>query len=1139
MEDEMMKKHWKLLLLCVAIATIMCALCFSLNAVNYSGKCGDSLIWKLDTKTGVLKITGDGAMYNYSCSVGPNGEFPVHPEWYDYSDSIKKVEIFEGVTSIGKEAFAMHQYLKSISIPSTLGGIGEDSIDGGGYFELCPQLEEITVNPKNRYLKSADGVLYKVVVNTYLDLELEIFIVPKGIKGKVTILDGIKKIDAYLPYSQVDKKKMDWSTFAGRKNLTEIIIPQSVTSIGARAFSGCTSLKSAKIYSKTVNIIPRFPLETTLYGHKGSTTEAYATKYDYEFVELDTDIRVSGICGSEGDGSSLKWTIDANGVFTISGTGKLPQYSSVDGVPNTPWYKYRTYIYSAVIPNGFTDIGNFLFSGCDQLRNITIPNSVTSIGNYAFYNCSRLTNIEIPDGVTSIGYDAFSGCSSLASINIPKSVTSIGSSAFHGCSGLANIDVDASNLNYKSVDGVLFSIDGENLFIYPAKKNDSTYIIPDGVKAIEYYAFCDSCNLTSVTIPKSVTSIGSYAFSGCSNLTSITMPKNVKGIYNYAFNGCSSLASISIPNSVTYIGDCAFNSCNSLASITIYSKSATIFDTQNTFPSTSVIYGYEDSTAQAYATKYERTFVALEPEPQIIASGNCGGEGDGSNLTWTLDENGLLKIDGIGTMADYGRYQDVPWNEHRNSIKNAEISDCVTSIGSYAFYGCNIITSIAIPESITSIEKCAFGECKKLSAIDVNEINPNYKSIDGALFSKDGKTLICYPAGKNGKTYTIPENVTNIGDYAFAGCASLANITIHENIVGIGDYAFDSCTGIKTIDVLSKATVIQSSDGKTFPNNAVIICKSSSKTLNYATKYNCKYIISDLNNSATVGKDFSYNVYVRFSDSVKDIVTVRFIMGGSIEEMSPTLANENKYKFTFRNIAPQQLGDFINIELVCDGNVVKSVKNLSLKKYFVGLSKYSAEILQYSEKKYSLLKPLIYDIFDYCTAAQKFTGYRTDALINAGYEGMGTAYSAVTTTDNKTTGTKLDNAYFNGKTVYFDSTNKIVFYFITTDVENTVLTIGDKTYTSADFREGVYANEYKIYSDDIYATEFDKVFTCTISCNGIVGESVSYSIKSYAYSKQDKNDKTGELARCTYKYGVSALNFENADKTGGFEGERD
>lgn len=78
-------------------------------------------------------------------------------------------------------------------------------------------------------------------------------------------------------------------------------------------------------------------------------------------------------------------------------------------------------------------------------------------------------------------------------------------------------------------------------------------------------------------------------------------------------------------------------------------------------------------------------------------------------------------------------------------------------------------------------------------------------------------------------------------------------------------------------------------------------------------------------------------------------------------------------------------------------------------------------------------------------------------------------------------------------------------------MENTFLTIGDKTYTSADFKKGTAANEYKIYSDDVYATEFDKVFTCTISCNGVVGESASYSIKSYAYSKQDKTIRQASL----------------------------
>ncbi len=437
-------------------------------------------------------------------------------------------------------------------------------------------------------------------------------------------------------------------------------------------------------------------------------------------------------------------------------------------------------------------------------------------------------------------------------------------------------------------------------------------------------------------------------------------------------------------------------------------------------------------------------------------------------------------------------------------------------MGQNAFNGCTLLTEVQLPVSLTKIDGATFRFCSSLAKIN------------------------------------IPESVTYIGQRAFEGCSSLPEVlTIPKSVKYIGEYAFNGCTSLKFIYIEPDSVEIASAK-IVFPYDAILICPKSrvnkdgetvsSTAVEHAIQYGRKYIVRDyLNNSATLGKDFSYNIYALFSDNIKDVVKVRFTMGGFTEEVSPALANagENKYKFVFRGIAPQQLGDFINVELVCDGNVIKSIKNVSLKKYFEKLLECDANTLQYSEKKYSLLKPLIYDIFDYCTAAQKFTGYKTDTLINAGYEGMGTTYSAVTTTDNKTTGTKLESAHFKGKTIYFDSTNKIVFYFITTDVENTVLTIGDKTYTSADFKKGTAANEYKIYSDDVYATEFDKVFTCTISCNGVVGESVSYSIKSYAYSKQDKNDKTGELARCTYKYGVSAFNFANADKTGGFEGELD
>lgn len=444
------------------------------------------------------------------------------------------------------------------------------------------------------------------------------------------------------------------------------------------------------------------------------------------------------------------------------------------------------------------------------------------------------------------------------------------------------------------------------------------------------------------------------------------------------------------------------------------------------------------------------------------------------------------------------------------------VPDDVAVVGQNAFNGCTLLTEVQLPVSLTKIDGATFRFCSSLAKIN------------------------------------IPESVTYIGQRAFEGCSSLPEVlTIPKSVKYIGEYAFNGCTSLKFIYIESDSVEIASAK-IVFPYDAILICPKSrvnkdgetvsSTAVEHAIQYGRKYIVRDyLNNSATLGKDFSYNIYALFSDNIKDVVKVRFTMGGFTEEVSPAPANagENKYKFVFRGIAPQQLGDFINVELVCDGNVIKSIKNVSLKKYFAELLECDADTLRYSERKYSLLKPLIYDIFDYCTAAQKFTGYKTDTLINTGYEGMGTTYSAVTTTDNKTTGTKLENAHFKGKTIYFDSTNKIVFYFITTDVENTVLTIGDKTYTSADFKKGTAANEYKIYSDDVYATEFDKVFTCTISCNGIVGESVSYSIKSYAYSKQDKNDKTGELARCTYKYGVSAFNFANADKTGGFEGELD
>ncbi|MDE5883525.1 MAG: leucine-rich repeat domain-containing protein [Oscillospiraceae bacterium] len=240
---------------------------------------------------------------------------------------------------------------------------------------------------------------------------------------------------------------------------------------------------------------------------------------------------------------------------------------------------------------------------------------VTSIGVSAFGYQSFLKSVTIPKSVTNIGNGAFQECSSLKSITIPDSITNIGTGAFSYCFALEKIHVAPGNHYYMDIDGVLFSKDQKILVTYPAGKLDQSYFIPDSVTRIGEMAFyyCDS--LLSVTIPNNVTIIGWEAFSSCSSLKSITIPDSVTDIEESAFCCCDSLTSITIPNNVTTIRWLAFSSCSSLESIIIQNAKCEIgnyYDQGVTLSDTAVIYGYPDSTAQAYAKKYNREFVALK-----------------------------------------------------------------------------------------------------------------------------------------------------------------------------------------------------------------------------------------------------------------------------------------------------------------------------------------------------------------------------------------------------------------------------------------------------------------------------------------------------------------------------------------------
>ncbi len=1046
MEDEMMKKHWKLLLLCVAIATIMCALCFSLNAVNYSGKCGSegdgsNITWSFNTDTGLLKFEGTGKMANY----GPDGAFP--SPWYDkYESQIRSVEIGEGITSIGScafyrcvnlasavipegvttlgdSAFSACRSLKEIYIPSTVEKIGTRT------FSWFVGLEKITVSENNPVFHSDGNCIIETATKTLLT-GCNTSVIPTD--GSVTAIGD--------------------NAFSGCNGLSSIVIPDCITSIGECPFVFCNS-----------NLTVIFPMDSASYIH-----DVQSNYYNNCFIDTTTK-KLIAICENS--------VIPTNGSVTSIGERALSY------VPELP---------SINIPSAATQIDAGAFSG-SSFEKVFFLSSDVAIDDGADIPAS--TVIYGDAGSTAESYAQAHG-NTFAKVLYSGSVNTIEWRIYDDRVMLLSGIGSTGNYNNSKRPWAEY----EDSF--------SDVVVGEGITKLgdrTFYAYKKV--LKSITLPNTLEYIGASVFSDCTALTEIKLPNNsLTGIGNSAFGGCTGIKHFHIPGTVWSMHN-SFSGCTGIETITV--------DWMSTYyrAEDGILYNLDKSEI-LFVYSIDGTTLTIPKTARNIQSSAL-------DTCTELERFECEEGSKYYTAADGVLYANTSQGKMlvmapKKLAGKLVVPDDVTIVRQNAFNSCTLLTEVQLPVSLTKIDGATFRFCSSLAKIN------------------------------------IPESVTYIGQRAFEGCSSLPEVlTIPKSVKYIGEYAFNGCTSLKFIYIEPDSVEIASAK-IVFPYDAILICPKSrvnkdgetvsSTAVEHAIQYGRKYIVRDyLNNSATLGKDFSYNIYALFSDNIKDVVKVRFTMGGFTEEISPALANagENKYKFVFRGIAPQQLGDFINIELVCDGNVIKSIKNVSLKKYFEKLLECDANTLQYSEKKYSLLKPLIYDIFDYCTAAQKFTGYKTDTLINAGYEGMGTTYSAVTTTDNKTTGKKLESAHFKGKTIYFDSTNKIVFYFITTDVENTVLTIGDKTYTSADFKKGTAANEYKIYSDDVYATEFDKVFTCTISCNGIVGESVSYSIKSYAYSKQDKNDKTGELARCTYKYGVSAFNFANADKTGGFEGELD
>ena len=459
---------------------------------------------------------------------------------------------------------------------------------------------------------------------------------------------------------------------------------------------------------------------------------------------LAADRVASGTCGAEGDGSNLTWTLDSDGVLTISGTGAMKEY----GPYKAPWYGSSSRVKSAVIAEGVTSIGKYAFYDCTSLTSVTIPDSVTSIGKQAFMYCTSLTGVTIPGSVTSIGDSAFSGCSSLTSVTIPNSVTSIGGAAFNGCSSLTSVTIpdsvtsigefafyNCSSLTSVTIPNSVTSI-GEYAFYNCSSLTSVT--IPNSVTSIGEYAFYNCSSLTSVTIPDGVTSIGRYAFHDCRSLTSVTIPDSVTSIGEYAFYNCRSLTSVTIPDSVTSIGDDAFSNCTSLTSVTIPDSVTSIgkwaFSECKSLTSVTIPGSVTSIGDAAFASCTSLTGI-------WVAEGSSHYASDASGVLFNKDKTTLVQCPGAfsGSYAIPNSVTSIVGYSFDGcaSLTSVTIPDGVTSIGRYAFYDCRSLTSVTIPDSVTSIGVWAFCDCTSLTDVYYAGSEAQWKAIGISLDGND------------------------------------------------------------------------------------------------------------------------------------------------------------------------------------------------------------------------------------------------------------------------------------------------------------------------------------------------------------------------------------------------------------------
>ncbi len=789
------------------------------NPFLAAGSCGDNIDWVLYAD-GELVFIGSGDMPTYLSE----GAAP----WYNYRNSIKKVTIPEGITSVGGYSFINCQSIESVVIPDSVTTIGTYAFYGcAGIKELsipvstkvsnytfysCNNIETITITKGNGTSieygsNSSDPTTF--YRNT-----------PWYVSGCSTVIiaDGVKSIGKYMFYRCL--------------SLQNVVIADSVESIGNAAFYYCTDLRELTI-----------PVSAKIYN----STDTFLNCINIRKITL-----------TKGNGTAQDYVISSTGLTTT-----YYQY--------TPWYKSQCR--TIVVDKGITSLGCYTFYGCNNAKDVYFTGDIADWCNISFDD-----NTANP---LHSGGNFYIGNELVKEITIPATIEKIGSYAFYNCSSFTAAYFNGTPEQWRAINvgtgndaliNMLLFNDGNRFYYAPGTCGaDISWIMhTDGELVItgsgEMNVWTSAKNvpwskykdiISSVKIGDGVTSIGDYAFYGCLNISAVNLPDSITRIGTNAFFGCTGLTAITLSKNLTNIDKAAFSGCSSL----------TVARCEMTYDQWKEVTIEQGNTELTYAI-----LLGTESDKLYFAAGNIG-----ENITWYLYEDNELCFVGEGDMASYTAAENAPWYDRRDKIKTVVVSDGITSIGKNAFAECENITNVYIYGYDVSVANGVFDDC-----YDVNincysgssahayakRYNLAYTLFDGntAGFTVMNGMITAYSGTET--DIVIPAGITAIGSYVFMNNDTVVSIALPDTVTDIYTGAFAGCNNLERIIIPESVTTIAST---AFNDTDVIFaCSENSYAHVYATEHG---ITCELTNPVTGIELTSHSEYISVNGKVQLSVT--------------------------------------------------------------------------------------------------------------------------------------------------------------------------------------------------------------------------------------------------------------------------